>query len=127
MCRTAKLAGYDLVLEASSGREGLALAAAHRPDAIVLDVKLKDYDGFEVCRRLKSKHETAAASIVMITSMYYSQKKPEPAIEAGRQKAKAAGALDLLPRGDALDSLKPLLEKILKTRPIKRGSEETTA
>lgn len=41
------------VLEASGGREALALVEGERPDLIVLDVMLPDLDGFEVARRLR--------------------------------------------------------------------------
>jgi two-component system KDP operon response regulator KdpE len=42
------------VLEASTGSEGLAVAAAERPDLIVLDLGLPDLDGIDVCRRLRA-------------------------------------------------------------------------
>ena len=41
------------VTTASRGEEGLALAAAHPPDAIILDLSLPDMDGFQVCARLR--------------------------------------------------------------------------
>src|SRR5512147_675771 len=41
------------VTTASRGEEGLALAAAHLPDMIILDLSLPDMDGFEVCARLR--------------------------------------------------------------------------
>jgi PAS domain S-box-containing protein len=46
-------AGYH-VLEAATGEEGLALAAADRPDAVVVDGILPGIDGATVVRRLKS-------------------------------------------------------------------------
>lgn len=38
---------------ANRGEEGLALAAAHPPDLIILDLGLPDIDGIEVCARLR--------------------------------------------------------------------------
>ena len=52
--RDALRSDVPTVLEASSGSEGLAVAAAERPDLIVLDLGLPDIDGIEVCRRLRS-------------------------------------------------------------------------
>ena len=46
-----ELAGYRVV-KASSGEEALEVAAAESPDAIVLDLRLPDIDGWEVIRRL---------------------------------------------------------------------------
>jgi two-component system KDP operon response regulator KdpE len=44
--------GYE-VLEASTGEEALAVAAAAAPDLLVLDLGLPDIDGAEVIRRLR--------------------------------------------------------------------------
>jgi CheY-like chemotaxis protein len=46
--------GYA-VSEASLGRDALALAAAEKPDLTLLDVKLPDVSGIEVCREIKSR------------------------------------------------------------------------
>ncbi len=48
----AKLtAEYYEVMLAQDGPTGLAMAAAERPDIIILDVMMPGMDGFEVCRR----------------------------------------------------------------------------
>src|SRR5215471_11656353 len=46
--------GYA-VSEASLGREALALAATEEPHLTLLDVKLPDLSGIEVCREIKSR------------------------------------------------------------------------
>ena len=55
--RILKQAGFE-VLEAASGEEALRLVDKN-PDLIILDVKLPDIDGFEVCRRIKSNPATS--------------------------------------------------------------------
>src|SRR4030042_4589349 len=45
--------GYDL-LEAGTGREGLALAASRVPDVVLLDLGLPDMEGIEVIRQLRT-------------------------------------------------------------------------
>jgi two-component system OmpR family response regulator len=46
------LAGLETV-SASDGRQALTAVAEHRPDLIVLDVMMPQFDGFEVVRRLR--------------------------------------------------------------------------
>ena len=50
---TLRFAGFD-VLTAVSGAEALRIAAAGKPDLILLDVMMPDCDGFEVVRRIRS-------------------------------------------------------------------------
>jgi two-component system KDP operon response regulator KdpE len=49
--------GFKL-LEAAGGGQGLALAASHNPDLILLDLGLPDIDGLEVIRRLREWSHT---------------------------------------------------------------------
>lgn len=42
--------GYDLI-EAEDGAAGVAMAAEHRPDLILMDIQLPVMDGYEACRR----------------------------------------------------------------------------
>jgi two-component system, OmpR family, response regulator len=48
-----RFAGFE-VLTAASGAEALRVAAAVRPDLILLDVMMPDGDGFEVVRRIRA-------------------------------------------------------------------------
>jgi two-component system response regulator DevR len=58
----------DLVVagEAGTAAEALARVPATRPDVAVLDVRLPDGDGIEVCRELRSTHPEV--SCIMLTS-----------------------------------------------------------
>jgi two-component system KDP operon response regulator KdpE len=49
--------GYR-VLIAATGEDGLTLAAASPPDAIILDLGLPDMDGTEVCQKLRAWTQT---------------------------------------------------------------------
>ena len=51
---------------AADGRSALAAAASMRPDLIVLDVMLPDFDGFEVARRLGDRR--IAVPIIFLTA-----------------------------------------------------------
>jgi two-component system cell cycle response regulator DivK len=55
-------------LEAGSGAEGLALAAEHLPDVILMDIRLPDMDGTDAVRRLKADERTARIPVVALTS-----------------------------------------------------------
>lgn len=65
---TLSRAGYQVV-EAGDGASALSLAGRDTPDLILLDVRLPDLDGFEVCRRLKADPATATIPIVMVSSV----------------------------------------------------------
>ena len=65
----AKLqAEYYDVLTASDGLSALAVAAAERPDLVLLDVMMPGMDGFEVCRRMKEDPATRHMPIVLVTA-----------------------------------------------------------
>jgi two-component system OmpR family response regulator len=51
-----KKAGMD-VIEARDGKEALARFAADRPDLIVLDVGMPEFDGLDVCREVRKSSE----------------------------------------------------------------------
>lgn len=64
--RFVEAEGY-VALAACNGREALTLALKELPDLVLLDVTMPDYDGFEVCRRLKEEPRTALIPITMLT------------------------------------------------------------
>ncbi|MGQ3029529.1 MAG: PleD family two-component system response regulator [Ferrovibrionaceae bacterium] len=60
---------YFNVLAARTGQEAIELARSQRPDLVLLDAGIGDFDGFEVCRRLKAQPETAHIPVVMLTAL----------------------------------------------------------
>ncbi len=64
--RTLEQAGFS-VTEAETGAEGLRLAA-QKICVAVLDVKLPDINGFELCRRIKSNPETAHVLVLHLSA-----------------------------------------------------------
>ncbi|MCC6858788.1 MAG: PAS domain S-box protein [Bryobacterales bacterium] len=70
--RILRKAGYD-VKEAATGQEALRVSAAERPALILLDVKLPDLNGLEVCRRLKDNPTTARIPVLQISAVAVSE------------------------------------------------------
>jgi PAS domain S-box-containing protein len=78
--RVLQSAGYE-VLEASSG--AAALAMANKADLLVLDVNLPDMDGFEVCRRLRARSDTAQLPLLYLSATFTQSADVVLGFEAG--------------------------------------------
>src|ERR1044071_5587650 len=59
--------GY-CVVGAATGLEALAKVKEEHPHLIILDLMLPELDGLEVCKRVRSNHETALVPIIMLTA-----------------------------------------------------------
>jgi signal transduction histidine kinase len=59
--------GYN-VLAADGGELALATIAQTRPELILLDIRMPGLDGFEVCRRFKSRPDTQEIPVMFITA-----------------------------------------------------------
>jgi two-component system, NtrC family, sensor kinase len=73
--------GFE-VIEAGSGREALELAK-QVPAAILLDVKLPDILGYEVCRRLKSNPRTSHIPVLQLSAAFVDNESRVYALESG--------------------------------------------
>ena len=58
---------YELVT-ACDGEEALEMAAAERPDLILMDVIMPRKTGFEACRELKRREDTRAIPVILVTT-----------------------------------------------------------
>ena len=109
----------EVVGEAGTAEEALGRIPATRPDVAVLDVRLPDGDGVEVCREIRSRHPEIAC--VMLTS-FADDEAVYAAIMAG-----AAGYLLKQVRGtDLVDGIRrvgrgeSLLDPAVTTRVLDR-------
>ncbi len=55
------------VMQAAWGQDALQLIAQTVPDLILLDIRLPDIDGYEVCRQLRQQRRTQDTPIVFLT------------------------------------------------------------
>jgi two-component system, OmpR family, phosphate regulon response regulator PhoB len=59
--------GFE-VFTATTGAEGLRLAATKAPDLVLLDLMLPDIQGTEICRQLKADPKTRALPVIILTA-----------------------------------------------------------
>jgi PAS domain S-box-containing protein len=78
--RIVKAAGFE-VLQAESGTEALALAP--QADLVVLDVNLPDMDGFQVCRTLRTRPETARTPVLHLSATFVKDVHKVQGLDAG--------------------------------------------
>ncbi|HSP73329.1 MAG TPA: response regulator [Gaiellaceae bacterium] len=98
---TLRGAGYD-VDTAATAQEALTAAAAHPPEAVILDLVLPDGDGTEVCRELRGWSD---APVIVLS-----------AVGEERQKIAAldAGADDYVTKPFSVDELLARLRAVLR-------------
>jgi len=61
-----RVQGYD-VLMAAWGEDGVRLCQEKSPHIVVLDIRLPDIDGYEVCRRIRTNRRTESIPIIFLT------------------------------------------------------------
>ncbi len=59
-------AGFAVVAQAASGDEAVRLARSHRPDVVVMDIRMPGGSGIDACRAITD--ELAGTPVVMLTS-----------------------------------------------------------
>lgn len=75
-------AGFEVTV-ARSGGEALKALEGPPPDLMLLDVMMPEFDGYEVCERIRARPEWRATKIIMLTAR---------GREAERERGLALGA-----------------------------------
>jgi DNA-binding response OmpR family regulator len=60
--------GFETII-ADSGQLGLALARGEKPCVILLDLRLPDMDGFELCRELVDDEATSEIPVIILSGL----------------------------------------------------------
>jgi len=60
-----KCEGFSRILKANNGKNALHICKEKNPDIIVLDIKLPDIDGYEICRRIR---EFSTVPIIFVSA-----------------------------------------------------------
>jgi DNA-binding response OmpR family regulator len=100
-----------LIYHAINGQEGLKQAYELQPDLIILDVMMPEYDGYEVCARLR---ELSDVPIVMLTAKSQS---------SDVTRGFAVGATDYVKKPFSNDELISRIESLLRR---KKSSDAST-
>jgi twitching motility two-component system response regulator PilH len=99
--------GGHLVIAATDGVEGIAMARQNNPELILMDVVMPGQNGFQTTRQLSRDPATQHIPIIIVTT------KDQ---ETDRVWAKRQGASDYLVKPVKEEKLLPLIDGLLKER-----------
>jgi CheY-like chemotaxis protein len=95
------------VLTAEDGERGCEMAAAERPDIVLMDLEMPGIDGWEATRRLKSNPDTRDIPVIALSAH---------ALAGSREKALAAGCDEFDTKPVEFDRLVATLRRVLAGR-----------
>jgi signal transduction histidine kinase len=117
--RILERAGYR-VIEASTGFEALALTRKDRPALLILDVKLPDVSGTDICAQIRQDPETADTMILQISAYYTTSQDRTAGLDCGAD----AYLTEPVPPEEFLASAHALLRRV--GRGQRRGALEVS-
>ena len=109
--------GYE-VRGAQNGQTALLFAKEDPPELILLDIRLPDIEGFQVCRRLKEDPQTASIPVIFISGLDEVEDKV---------KGLAVGGVDYITKPFQGEELLARVETHLALRRLQQQSEAQNA
>ena len=104
--RYLDLEGYEMST-VSDGEAAVRIAAADRPDLIILDIMMPGIDGIEACRRIRANAATAQTPVLMFS-----------ALSEEAEQARLAGADGMLPKPFNLPALAEAVKTFFASRTV---------
>lgn len=104
------LEGAFALVHGGTGPEGLALARAHQPNLILLDMSLPGMDGWAVVRHLKADANLAHVPVIAMTAH---------AMNGDRERCIAAGCDDYVSKPIDVRSLAALVTRHAEQEPAR--------
>lgn len=100
--------GWQVVGEASNGRQALEMARALQPDIVVLDISMPELNGLEATRQIL---QVSPGSEILILTLHESEQLAEQLLKAGARAyiLKSDAAQDLVAAVRALQGHTPML------------------
>lgn len=91
--------GFEVVGEAADGASAIARADALRPDLVLLDIQLPDFDGFAVCHRLERQADPPIVVLISTRAASFYRRRLAGSSARGfipKDELTASGLLALL-------------------------------
>jgi PAS domain S-box-containing protein len=95
------------VITAAGGIEAVDLTRAHRPDVVLMDLRMSDLSGFEATRRIAADASTASIPVLAVSASAWAEV---------RQQARDAGCVDFIPKPVKADVLFAKLQRYTGVR-----------
>ena len=76
---TLENAGYEVVADTGRGDEAVKLVSEHKPEVVILDIKMPGMDGIQVAREIAATEDTA----VVILTAFSQRELIDEAVDAG--------------------------------------------
>ena len=101
-------AGWEVVAEATTGREAVEAVKQHRPEIVVMDLSLPELNGLEATRQIV--HESQQTEVLVLT-MHHSEQLAREVLKAGARGyvLKSDADENLITAVEALRQHKPFL------------------
>lgn len=102
------------IVDTGVAEDALALALEHKPDAILLDLRMPRYSGFELCQTFPSFSSTQLIPVIVVSG------------EAGartKELCRGLGAVGYFEKPVDFDALNEFIATMLKNRRVERRSE----